>query len=255
MLVKRSWRQRGENPHSMDPIGLQLQRRPVLFRQAPILPTATALGCTVEWDGAGWEAGLGREYKGLLDAVFPKSYYSVRRCKYVRICVCCKTKWVSRQDVGGGSPDVTWSRSPNSAWLPASFTTRVLPFSFISQTVIASLLLAKLLSFQKYPIYLYICSYFLSKWECLPPTLTFVILFSYYFLHKIIPTNPEGSEPHPNETVQQSLYCSYYSSSYVVLSTRAHWWSSMHMAHTMAKLCPAVHYYPSYCTEVASVTL
>lgn len=32
MLVKRSWSQRGENPHSTDPIGLQLQRNPVLLR-------------------------------------------------------------------------------------------------------------------------------------------------------------------------------------------------------------------------------
>lgn len=52
--------------------------------------------CTVLWSGTGWGGIGGRSWmediKKLADVVFPKRYYSVLRCKYVRICVFCKTK-------------------------------------------------------------------------------------------------------------------------------------------------------------------
>lgn len=59
------------------------------------------------------------------------------------------------------------------------------------------------------------------------------------------PLTQRAVSAHSYEVVQQSFSCSYYSPSYVTLSTSTRWCSSVHMAGTMAKSCPSGYYNPA----------
>lgn len=95
--------------------------------------------------------------------------------------------------------------------------------------------------FLKLPLYLV---YLFSGRNIFLP-FSFLLQLSWDFTQLLLspyklPHSPSRQQASiPMKLSRRDFYCSYHSLSYVILSTRVHWWSSVHMADTVAKPCPS----------------
>lgn len=107
-----------------------------------------------------------------------------------------------------------WYKVQTQPGFQHALQTRILPFSFISQTAITSFLLArflkKIIYISKIYHFLIVCQYFLSQQECLSPIhISTPVILQFYSavtsITKLFPLSQKAVSPYPYEIIQQSF--------------------------------------------------